>query len=311
MACGTTTAQPETTAEGSVPSAAEPSRDLRQCPACGADNSTARVLCARCGVDLDSGERPVAAPVVHRPGPAVDVAGDVSDMGATDRDGNRTALIVAVVIVVGAIVGLLVGTWAVDAGRDPGQGAPTFDPAVYPEEPVNLGIRGVGASSERPPSGGVGYGADNLVDNDVTTAWSHDPTVEAAADVDLALALADPAWVTSLTFANGAQADDLAFADDGRILRLRLLVDGAAVSELQLLDQQGLQRVTLPEPVLVRTIRLVVVEAVAGDTYGEVSLSEIVVTGHRARGDDLARMIGDDPTADPDATPAPESTPAP
>lgn len=305
-ACGTTTSGSASAAEGSVPRAAL-TRELRQCPACGADNSTARVLCARCGVDLDSGERPVAAPVVHRPGPAVDLAGDVSDTGGRDRDGNRTALVVAVIIVVGAIVGLLVGTWAVGAGREPARAGPAFDPAVYPEEPAAIEVSAVGASSVRPSSGGVGYGADNLVDDDVTTAWSHDPAVEAAADVDLALALADPAWVTSLTFANGAQSDELAFAADGRVLRVRLLVDGAAVAELQLLDRPGLQRVTLPEPVLVRTIRLVVVEAVPGDTYAEVSLSEIVVTGHRARGDDLARMVVDDPdaTSDPDATPTP------
>jgi hypothetical protein len=264
-----------------------PSGELRTCPACGADNSAARMLCARCGVDLDSGERPVAAPVVHRPGPAVDVAGDVTPTGR----GNRTALVVAVIVVVGAIVGVLVGLWVVDAGQTPEAAAPTFDAGVYTDEPQTLEVTAVGASSERPAAGQTTYDAANLVDDDVTTAWSHDPAVEAAADVDLALALADPAWVTALTFANGAQADDLAFTDDGRVLRLMLLVDGSGAAELQLLDQPGLQRVTLPQPVLVDTIRLVVLEAVPGDTYDEVSMSEIVVTGHPARGEDLSRAI--------------------
>ena len=44
---------------------------------------------------------------------------------------------------------------------------------------------------------------------------------------------------------------------------------------------------------LVDTIRLVVLEAVAGDTYDEVSLSEVVVTGHPAQGEDLARMVAE------------------
>lgn len=265
---------------------------LRSCPACGADNSAGRVLCARCGVDLDSGERPVSAPVVHRPGPAVDVAGDVS---APPRSGgNRTAWTVAAVIVVGAVIGVLLGLWAANSSDDPTAAAAEFDPAVYPGEPEVLQVTGVGASSQRPPAGDVGYDAGNLVDDDVTTAWSHDPAVEAAADVDLALALAEPAWVTALTFANGAQADDLAFSADGRVLRMTVLVEGDAVAELQLLDQQGLQRVELPEPVLVDTLRLVILEAVPGDTYEEVSISEIVVIGYPARGEDLSRMVSQD-----------------
>lgn len=270
-----------------------PVGELRQCPACGADNSASRMLCARCGADLDSGERPLASPVVHRPGPAEDVAGDVSP--PRTRASNRTAWTVAAIIVAGAVVGILVGLWVVEPGTEAELSAPTFDPAVYPGEPEALGVRGVGASSERSISGELTYDAGNLVDNDVTTAWSHDPAVEAAADVDLALALAEPAWVTALTFANGAQADDLSFTEDGRVLRMSLLVDGAAAAELQLLDQPGLQRVELPKPVLVDTLRLVVLEAVPGDTYDEVSLSEIVVSGYPARGEDLARMMaGDD-----------------
>lgn len=261
--------------------------ELVTCPACGADNSAARMLCARCGVDLESGERPVAAPIVHRPGPAEDVAGDVSPPSR----GSRTAAIIAGIVVAGAMVGVLIGLFLANSGDEPTASAPSFDPGVYTEDPETLQVSGIGASSVRPPAGEVTYDAGNLVDNDVTTAWSHDPSVEAAEDVDLALALTDPAWVTALTFANGAQSDDLAFAADGRILRFTLLVDGDAAAELHLLDQQGLQRVTLPEPVLVDEIRLVVLEAVSGDTYDEVSLSEVVVTGHKARGDDLARML--------------------
>lgn len=278
--------------------APQPTGALRSCTACGAENSAGRLLCARCGADLDTGGRPGAAPVAHRPGPAADVTGTVT---TPSRDGSRIALVVGVIIAVGGALGMVLGLLLADTGSGPETAEPVFDAGVYNEEPEALQITGVGASSERPPAGEVSYGAGNLVDQDVTTAWSHDPSVEAAADVDLAFALAEPAWVTALTFANGAQGDDLAFTADGRILRLRLLVDGGAAAELQLLDQQGLQRVELPEPVLVDTIRLVVLEAVAGDTYDEISLSEVVVTGHVARGDDLARMLTDDVADDADA----------
>lgn len=276
---------PETT----TMSRAAPNASLRTCPSCGTDNSSSRILCARCGVDLDSGQRPTAASAVHQPGPADDVSGDISPPGR--GNGARTAWVVAAIVVVGAVAGVLLGFQIADRGSTPTVSMPTFDQAVYPGEPEVLPVVAVGASSTRPDAGDVAYAATNLVDDDVTTAWSHDPSVEAAADVDLALELAEPAWVTALTFANGAQSDDLAFPSDGRVLALRLLVNGDAAAELQLLDQAGLQRVELPEPALVETIRLVVLDAVAGDTYDEVSISEIVVTGHPAVGEDLRRMV--------------------
>ena len=267
------------------------SGQLQPCPTCGADNSAARVLCARCGTDLVTGRPPGAMPSVHRPGPAEDVDGDVRP----PRRIGRTVLVLTAIVVVGAAVGVVLGLLLADRGEAPERAEPEFDPAVYPGEPVPLEVTRVGASSERSfAEGAVTYDAANLVDGDVTTVWSHDPAVEAAADVNLALALAGPAWVTSLTFANGAQVDDLAFAADGRVLRLRLLVRGDAAAELQLLDEPGLQRVELPSPVLVETVRLVVLEAVAGDTYDEVSLSEIVVRGHPAQGEDLALLQDDD-----------------
>ena len=189
-------------------------------------------------------------------GVAEDVTGEVS----TPRRTGRTVLVLVTIVTVGAALGVLLGLLLADRDTAPESAAPVFDPGVYTGEPVPLEVTGVGASSERPPAGDVTYDRGNLVDGDVTTAWSHDPAVEAAADVDLAFALGTP---------------------------------GDAAAELELLDQPGLQRVELPSPVLVDTVRLVVIEAVPGDTYDEVSISEVVVTGHPAQGDDLARLAED------------------
>ncbi|MFT5564752.1 MAG: hypothetical protein ACI970_001487, partial [Myxococcota bacterium] len=52
----------------------------------------------------------------------------------------------------------------------------------------------------------------------------------------------------------------------------------------------GFQLVTLPEPLLLEEIRLTVTEAVSGDTYAEVSLSEVRFRGYLAFGPDLARF---------------------
>lgn len=263
---------------------------VRDCPACGAPNSRARLLCARCGADLETGAVAVADDEVVRPGPSVDVAGDV-DVADPDQR-SRTAAVVATIIVAGAVVGVALGIWAVRAGAPEEAAGPVFDEAVYPGEPEDLVVGGVGASSTRSEAGGTTYGAANMVDGDATTAWSHDPASQAATEVDLAFALEDPAWVTAVVIANGAQADAGSFAADGRVAAMLLVVDGEPLVEMRLLDQLGYQRVELPTPVLAQTLRFVVSEEFAGDTFPEVSLSEVAFVGHPAVGDDLDLVTG-------------------
>ncbi|MFT6803994.1 MAG: hypothetical protein ACJA2H_001005 [Nitriliruptoraceae bacterium] len=264
--------------------------DLISCPACHARNSRGRVLCARCGIDLLTGAgTPPAQPFeLHQPGPAVDVIGDVDLRDIPDR--SRTAGIMASIVIVGAVVGVGVGILIANRGDDPSVDVAVFDAQIYTGDPTDLLVTGVGASSVRPDAGDVSYARDNLVDGDVLTAWSHDPAAEDATEIDLAFVVSDPAWITGIVIANGAQSGDLDFAADGRVLRLQLLVDGEAAVELQLLDEPGFQLVTLPEPLLLEEIRLTVTEAVSGDTYAEVSLSEVRFRGYLAFGPDLARF---------------------
>jgi hypothetical protein len=279
----TATARPAT-----VPT--EVAEGVRDCPVCGAPNSRARLLCARCGADLETGAVEAVDDEVVRPGPAVDVAGDVDVTDGDER--SRTAAVVATIIVVGAVVGVAIGIWAVRAGAPEEAAAPVFDEAVYPGEPEDLVVGGVGASSIRPDAGETTYGPANMVDGDPTTAWSHDPASQAATEVDLAFALEDPAWVTAVVVANGAQADAGSFAADGRVEAMLLVVDGEPLVEMRLLDRLGYQRVDLPTPVLAQTLRFVISEEFAGDTFPEVSLSEVAFVGHPATGDDLDLVTG-------------------
>ena len=256
------------------------------CPACGATNSSARMLCGRCGADLVTGEAPVADRAVVHPGPAVDVAGevDVRERG----DGPRTALVVAVIVVLGALVGVGIGVWAVDAGRPVAEPPPAFDAAVYPGEPEDLVVGGVGASSTL----GEGSGAPLMVDADLTTAWRHDPGEQPADEVDLAFAFDEPVWVTSVVFANGDQADAATFAAAARVRSMLLVVDGDPVAELQLQDIEGYQRVDLPTPVLTSTLRFQFVDVHAGGGADEVALSEVAFVGYVAVGVDRERAAG-------------------
>ena len=262
--------------------------DLVACPSCHAPNSRGRVLCARCGVDLATGAptTPREPSDLHRPGPAVDVVGEV-DVRDVPRP-SRTASIVASIVILGAVVGVAVGIMIANRTDTPTVATAVFDPDGYEGEPIELIVTGVGASSVRPDAGDVSYARDNLVDGDALTAWSHDPAAEDATDIDLAFVVAEPSWVTDVIIANGAQSGDLAFAADGRVLRFQLLVAGEPVVELQLLDELGFQQVTLPTPLLLSEIRLAVTEAVSGDTYAEVSLSEVRFLGYVAVGADRA-----------------------
>lgn len=260
---------------------------LVSCPACGAPNSDARMLCGRCGADLATGRLGADEEVV-RPGEVVDVAGEV-DVGSRG-DRRRTAVVAATIVVVGALVGVAVGVWAVRAGQPEEPAAPSFDEAVYPGEVVDLEVAGIGATSTRPASDDVSYSSSNLVDGDVTTVWSHDPATEAATEVDLAFDLDEPAWITELLVANGSQADDASFAAAGRVRTALLGVGEDTVAQLQLLDRPGFQRIVLPEPVLPDdVVRLVVTDVFDGDTFEEVSMSEVVFRGHLAVGEDRNR----------------------
>lgn len=261
---------------------------LVACPACGARNSEARMLCGRCGADLATGRIDPGDDEVVRHGEVADVAGEVDVRARADRP--RTALVIALIVLVGALVGVGIGIWAVRAGQPDEPAAPEFDEAVYPGEPVDLEVGAIGATSTRPATGETSYSASNMVDGDVTTVWSHDPATEAATEVDLAFELTEPAWVTELLVANGSQTDPTAFTAEGRVRTALLGIGQETVAELLLLDQEGFQRIVLPEPVLTTDlVRLVVTDTYEGDTFDEVSLSEIVFRGHLAVGEDLAR----------------------
>lgn len=247
------------------------------CPACGASNAEARMLCAECGANLDTGEVPGQADVV-RPGPVVDVVGDVQiDERA---EGPRTAMIVATIVILGAIIGIGIGIWAVRAGQPDDDPSPEAPAGSLDGEPDTLSVTRVGASSTLP--GGAGIDPRLLVDGDVATSWSHDPGTEESTEVDLAFGLDQQSWVTHVLVANGAQEDPATFAASERVRTLTVIVDDRAVAEVAIGDLDGFQQAQLPEPVLTDTVRFVIAEVYEGATSDEVSLSEIAFRGFTA-----------------------------
>lgn len=256
----------------------------RDCPACGAPNSPRRELCGRCGADLETGVSPPRAQDTDAPAPP-----------RTSRSPQRHPrppgwLVVGAgaVVVAGVLGGLaLAGLGPFAPGSDLPEA--TFAADVYGERAAELPLSDIAAATAHESGGGEDYGARRMVDGDPATAWNNDGDVnEHGVGERIDLYLADPAWVGRIVVDNGFQRDAEAYADNARISRAELVLDGGQRYSVRL-DDLGLQRqaIELPEPQLTTTVRLEVTEVFEGDTYQDLAVSEIVLEGWTARGEDL------------------------
>jgi hypothetical protein len=257
----------------------------RDCPSCGAPNSPRRELCGRCGVDLETGVTPPRPAEDERPSPA-----RRAGAAGTERHRKHTWMVGlgALAVVAAVVVGLTL------AGLGPLAGTPSlpdaeFDADVYAGEPEVLLLSDIATSSALEPSGGESYDATQMVDDDPTTAWNSDGSqAEDGVGETIDLFFADPVWVQRLVFNNGFQRDAQTYADNARIRRADVLLDGGERLSVRLEDL-GLQRqaIELPEPLLTTTVRIQVTETFPGDTYPDLAVSDIALEGWPARGEDV------------------------
>lgn len=187
-------------------------------------------------------------------------------------------------VVLGALVGSAIGlvVW-LRAGADGSadEPRPSFDPVVYADDPQALDISRVAASSQLAPEGSISYEPALAVDGDPTTAWNEG--AEGSGEGErLQLVLADDSWVRRIVIRNGYQKDGRSFFDNARAARVLLRFDEVAYV-VDLADQTGEQAVTLPEPALTGTVTVEVVEAIPGNQYEDLAISEIRVIGWPAR----------------------------
>lgn len=251
--------------------------DLLSCPRCSAPNSPHRVLCGRCGADLGSGDTGIPP----RPSPRAPAP---TDTGEPDQGGPPARRSWIVVVVLGALVGSAIGlvVW-LRAGADGSadEPRPSFDPVVYADDPQPLDISRVAASSQLAPEGSISYEPALAVDGDPTTAWNEG--AEGSGEGErLQLELADDSWVRRIVIRNGYQKDGRSFFDNARAARVLLRFDEVAYV-VDLADQTGEQAVTLPEPALTRTVTVEIVEAIPGNQYEDLAISEIRVIGWPGR----------------------------
>ena len=117
------------------------------------------------------------------------------------------------------------------------------------------------------------YGATNLMDGDVTTAWN-----EGADGVGLGewvrFTFLKATVITRIEIANGYQKDQQRFRGNPRVKSLKLEYSDGTVQLVDLLDTMEFQAIT-PTQQPVEWVKLVIVSVYAGDQWEDTALSEV------------------------------------
>jgi hypothetical protein len=260
-------------------------RAQRTCPNCGASNSARRLLCGRCGADLDSGR---VAHVPQRRGPGA--PSDPDPDPRTSAVGRTVLAIITAGVIVGAGLGAMVALGVGPFADDPvGPPAAVFDDAAYAGAPIELATTGIeiGASSTHEPVADRSFDPRLMIDGDPTTAWNNsgdtNPTGEGA---QIRVEFPEPVWLTRIVFSNGDQRDDARFLGNARVARALVVLDAGVSFTITLLDDQRPQAVRLDVPELTTGLRIEVLEVFPGDTYDDLAVSEIGFHGYVATEED-------------------------
>jgi hypothetical protein len=212
-------------------------------------------------VDLESGE-------IARPEPVweIDLAEDELPAPRRRRSGRAAfGSLIAAAAIAGSVVGAT--TWS---ERQNGVVPPAFDEGVYRADPGPLQVASVGA-----PAGDTLPDTSALVDGDPTTTWTAG-AVGTGVGETLLFHFDDPVWVDELSFWAPSGGEEL------RPSRIGVETSDGKVFEVVLADVSGEQAVTLPEPVLVRTVRFEVLGAHPGT--GSIGIAGIELRGWPAKG---------------------------
>lgn len=257
---------------------------LRTCPRCGAANSPRRVLCGRCGTDLESGHL-----VEPRMG-AVTAAGAPDGSSRPGAVGRTVLAVVTAGVLVGgglgAMVALGAGPFSDDAAGPP---PAVFDATDYPGTPSGLTSVGleVGTSTRHEPVGDRVFDPELMFDGDPTTAWHNSgDTNPAGVGERIVVEFAEPVWLTEILVANGDQRDDARYLGNARVREARVGLDAGEGFTVTMEDVQGRQSVHLPVPQLTTGLTIEVTGAYPGETYPDLAVSELDFRGHPADADD-------------------------
>ncbi|MEX0952273.1 MAG: discoidin domain-containing protein [Nitriliruptoraceae bacterium] len=246
----------------------------RRCRRCPTDNHPDRLVCVRCGADLDTGDL-LSLPETSEP-----VVGHVPVRAGGWLPTWWVPLVGALAVTVVLLLGLAVagiGPWAPDRDVD----VVAFDPEDTAAARVLLELSDVAAATTAADDGARSFVPQNMADEDPSTAWRSDGT---AAGELVEVVLDEPAWVEMIVLRNGDQHDAAAYEDVGRVRQAVVSFDDGSEYLVYLVDQ-GLhaQAVELPAPVLTRSVRIEVLTVFEGARDG-VAISDVDLRGRASSG---------------------------
>lgn len=244
---------------------------MRRCEACAAPQDDGRVLCAQCGVDLDSPDAPLVWPL------RVDEASAGQSRGRTTR--ARGMLIGAgIVLVVAALAAgaFLSGWFANDTAVDVMPAAQQATSVETSRAVAEIGTVRQGGLDPNP------HDAQVLVDADRDDAWFGDvPALGFVARESVVLRLEEPAWISRLVLANGVHQDLAAYDAHGRARSVEIVFDGDVAHTATLLDIGRLrQQVVFDTPVLTTSVKLTILAVYPGQEHRDVALSGVELRGY-------------------------------
>lgn len=220
---------------------------------------------------------PVAPELVLESAPeAVPTAGTgLDDAFGSDQSGDATD--VAVPATAPATT-----TPTITAAPAPSTTAAPAPPPTAAPTPVKLdpGLIVASVSSELPPFRELSYGASNLFDGVLETAWNHcgDCTGNSGVGQRISIGFTQPVTVVGIRIANGYQKEtNDVFFGNNRVAQMTVSTLEATVSEtLELADAKGYQLFSLPTTTT--TGLFLDIDAIhAGTDYPDLAVSEIEV----------------------------------
>jgi len=241
----------------------------RRCATCAATVNELRVLCPRCGVDLDEPTAPIVWPEHLAPVTT-----------ATKRPVNvrqRLSMLVAGLLLIAIGIAVAVSVTAVSDDDVPE--LPTAQRETAEEIIIEIAEIGTVSSTERTSAPSD---PQALLDDDTDTIWFGDvPTLGFVTREQIVLRLAEPAWIARLVIANGVHASLAEYDSHGRARTVELMFDGGQTQVATLLDIERIsQQIQLKEPMLTTSLRITVLGVYPGQTRRDVALTALELRGY-------------------------------
>lgn len=186
---------------------------------------------------------------------------------------NSSVIIIGAIVFIGTLIYSLFGT------------PPSFLPWVEKDKNSyvvqdNYTLSAV-ASSTYPDNGSITYGANNLIDNDYSTAWVENvPGAGEGESFTIFYDGTSPTTIYSINILNGYVKSEEAFATNNSVSNLTIDYNGQPIVNLQLEDSGAPQSFTLEQPITMNsgdnlTFHINSVYQHAADYANDTAITEI------------------------------------